>query len=313
MKIVISGASGFLGSWITRVLSRNHEIIALVRPESNTSWISEIQNIKIIREKSDLWHETIQKINSDALILCDWEGVGNQDRNSKEQFLNVFRLNKIVESLANSKTKIVLGIGSQAELGPISEIITESALDNPTTLYGEAKVKSRLSLEAALKDSDVRFVWMRIFSIYGPFDNGNWLIPNLIDTLIAGNRMSLTKCEQEWSYLHAYDLANAFECAIINESICGIVNVGNPQTIILKDAVQEVAAQLQSSGLLDFGKVPYRDDQVMKMKPACETLSSFQWSPQVGFGEGIRQTILWKKTKQLSSLRTKTGLELDFS
>ncbi|NDE07866.1 MAG: NAD-dependent epimerase/dehydratase family protein, partial [Chloroflexi bacterium] len=60
----------------------------------------------------------------------------------------------------------------------------------------------------------IRFVWMRIFSIYGPLDTGAWLIPNIVDSLVSDKRIALTKGEQQWSYLHAYDLALGFQKVI---------------------------------------------------------------------------------------------------
>ena len=67
-----------------------------------------------------------------------------------------------------------------------------------------------------------RFVWMRIFSTYGPLDTGAWLIPQTVDSLSLGKSMDLTKGEQEWSYLHAYDLARAFGAVVDNPAVAGV-------------------------------------------------------------------------------------------
>jgi nucleoside-diphosphate-sugar epimerase len=105
--------------------------------------------------------------------------------------------------------------------------------------------------------------------------------------------MKLTKGEQEWSYLHAYDLARGFQMAIENESIEGIVNIGNPETINLKSAVMEISKNLNAQNLLEFGAIEYREDQVMKLKPLCEKLTKAGWKPQISFKNGISQTIAW--------------------
>jgi nucleoside-diphosphate-sugar epimerase len=201
----------------------------------------------------------------------------------------------------------VLGVGSQAELGPISNVITENLPDQPTTKYGFAKAESRLKLHNIFKNSETRFVWMRIFSTYGPLDTGNWLIPQTVDALQLGQLMKLTKGEQEWSYLHAFDLARGFQVALESTSVEGIVNVGNPETINLKDAVLEISKNLNAQNLLEFGAVEYRPDQVMKLKPICEKLTEAGWKPQISFQNGISQTISWLTHKPSNEIKLNSG------
>jgi nucleoside-diphosphate-sugar epimerase len=293
MKIVVTGSSGFLGSWICRVLSSSHEVTALVRPTSDLFRLAGINNLTIAPIDSENWPQYISDIKPDALILADWWGVGNQERNDLRQYENIDRMRKMALVAEEVGVKTVIGVGSQAELGPVANEITEQLPDQPTTKYGFAKTESRLKLRNLFKNSDTRFVWMRIFSTYGPLDTGNWLIPQTVDSLSRGEAMKLTKGEQEWSYLHAYDLARGFQMAIENESIEGIVNIGNPETINLKSAVMEISKNLNAQNLLEFGAIEYREDQVMKLKPLCEKLTKAGWKPQISFKNGISQTIAW--------------------
>ena len=313
MKIVVTGSSGFLGSWICRVLAESHEVVALVRPTSDLFRLSGINNLTVMPINSEDWAKYISQSKADALILADWWGVGNLERNDPRQFENVERMISLASAAEQSGLKIVIGVGSQAELGPISNVITEDLPDNPTTKYGIAKAKARLELTDIFKKSSTRIVWMRIFSTYGPLDTGNWLIPQTVDSLLRGEVMKLTKGEQEWSYLHAFDLAKAFQIVLENSSIEGVVNVGNPQTINLKEAIVEIAQNLEGQQLLEFGAVDYRPDQVMKLKPLCEKLSQAGWSPQVTFKDGIAQTISWLKRESSNQLKMISGEVADFN
>jgi UDP-glucose 4-epimerase len=302
MKIVVTGASGFLGSWICRVLALKHEVIALVRPTSEVYRLSGIKRIGVTPRETDEWAVFIGQSKPDVLILAGWWGVGNKDRNEERQFENIEAMKELAIAAREAGVKTVLGVGSQAELGTIENTITEDMPDNPTTKYGMAKVQAREALEEIFKDSKTRFAWMRIFSTYGPLDTGAWLIPQTVDSLSRGKAMDLTKGEQEWSYLHAYDLARAFAAVVDNPVATGTVNVGNPQTIILKDAVTKIAQILGAEKLLNFGAVAYREDQVMKLQPACETLISIGWKPIVSFDSGVAQTIAWLKGQHADEL-----------
>ena len=313
MKIVVTGSSGFLGSWICRVLAQSHEVVALVRPTSDLFRLSGINNLTVMPINPEDWNKYILQSKTNALVLADWWGVGNLERNDPRQFENVERMISLASAAEQSGLKIVIGVGSQAELGPISNVITEDLPDNPTTKYGIAKAKARLELTDIFKKSDTRFVWMRIFSAYGPLDTGNWLIPQTVDSLLRGEIMKLTKGEQEWSYLHAFDLAKGFQAVLENSAIEGIVNVGNTHTINLKEAILKIAQNLEGQQLLEFGAVEYRPDQVMKLKPLCEKLSQAGWSPQISFKDGIAQTIAWLKRESSNQLKMISGETVNFN
>jgi UDP-glucose 4-epimerase len=312
MRVVITGSSGFLGSWISRLLAEEYEVIALVRETSKLIKISDLTNVKINRMDVSAWADYVTKARPDVLILNHWSGVDNQSRNDPRQLENVRAIQQMAEAAAVAGVKTIIGVGSQAELGPIGSTISELEIDNPTTVYGRAKVETRLAIEDVIKGTQARFVWMRIFSTYGPLDEGTWLIPNIVDSLVNNRAIGLTKGEQQWSYLHAYDLALAFRTVIAKPNLKGVINVGNPQTISVYEAASIIGEILNKRELLLFGTLDYRSDQVMRLEPLCETLINADWRPQISFNEGIRQTIDWLQKKHLKPLNTTAGKILDF-
>ena len=313
MKIGVLGASGFLGSWLCRILILEHDITAFIRDNSSTYNLSNIKSLNIIRTDLNKLIDEIKMNKFDVLIFADWDGVGNIERNNPKQFENSVRILKLAKSLNNSRVKMVLALGSQAELGPVSLPIMETQMDSPTTLYGEAKLQVRSQLASLLNDKGIRFCWMRIFSTYGPLDIGNWLIPNIVESIKSNQTVQLTKGEQEWSYLHAYDLANAFKTVVESGSISGIINVGNPNTVKIKQVAEITANIFGKKNLLDFGSLPYRSDQVMRLEPVCESLAKLGWRPKVSISHGVSNTVNWLKKGKEIPLMLDDGSEIFFN
>ena len=307
MRVVVSGANGFLGSWICRVLSETHQVFGFVYPKSDASRLDGIDQINIKKIEESNFNRAISAISPDVVILCDWWGVGNSFRNDHRQFENVERIRKRITSLKYVET--VIGLGSQAELGPKPNEIDEIEDDSPTTLYGRAKVETRQLLEANLSP-DVRFIWARIFSTYGPLDSDYWMIPSTIFKLLNKQRVPLTKGEQEWSFLHSYDVGRAFDKMVAISVISGIVNVGNSNTVTLSYVANFIGKYLKLESLLDFGVIPYRDDQVMKLSPITKKLCDVGWSPEVKLEDGIAHLIDWMNDINLRQLRLKNGKSL---
>jgi nucleoside-diphosphate-sugar epimerase len=105
----------------------------------------------------------------------------------------------------------------------------------------------------------------------------------------------------------------AFAEVISKPKISGVVNVGNPETISIRDVGSIIGQHLKKEKLLEYGALDYRPDQVMKLQPLCETLVNAGWQPQISFDVGIRQTIDWLQRKQLMPITTEDGKTLNFN
>jgi UDP-glucose 4-epimerase len=301
MKILITGASGFVGSWICRKLASHHDVTALLRNESSTFKLKNILNLNIAQNSELEWITYIRRSQPDVIILADWWGVENQYRNDERQFQNVERFKKLVDAALSTGVNHIIGIGSQAELGPVQNRVYEDQPDNPTTSYGKAKVEARKYL-LSINSEDVKTAWFRIFSTYGPLDSGNWLIPNTVKSLSNQKSMDLTEGVQKWSYLYITDLAEALLVCIKN-GLSGIINCGNPEPVLIKEVVLKIASLMGREDLLNFGAIPYRNDQVMLMSPVCETLSSVGWHPRVDINEGLYQVVEWLSGRETEYLK----------
>ena len=138
----------------------------------------------------------------------------------------------------------------------------------------------------------MRHAWGRIFSTYGPGDNEGWLIPSLINTMLAGQRPQVTLGTQYWDWLYIEDVARAIVAMAITPAAQGVFNIGSGQPVTVRTVVETVR-DLTAPGMeLVFGEIPFRADQVMHMKADIMRLTAATgWRPSVPMDEGLSRTV----------------------
>ncbi|MFT4116885.1 NAD-dependent epimerase/dehydratase family protein [Bradyrhizobium sp.] len=302
MRIFVTGATGFLGSYVAEnLLAQGHDVAVLLRPGTRPWRLAAIlDRLDIIEGAFDepaTIGTALRSFAPDAVVHMAWRGVDNRERNSADQARNIVDAVELADLSADAGATIFIGAGSQAEYGPYDRAISESDVPRPTTLYGIAKLASGLMTERRCAERKLRFVWLRIFSTYGPKDGESWLIPSLIRTLRANGHMKLTACEQRWGFLHARDAAAAVSLALANPAAHGTYNLGSPDAPQLRDTVRRVH-DLVGAGELGIGEVPYRPDQVMVLAADMRRLEALGWRPAIGLDEGLRETVAWYETAE---------------
>ncbi len=294
----MTGSTGFLGSYLAEALvERGIEVAALIRDGSDPWRLSAVINsLTVIHgAMADLpkLQNELAKFQPDAVVHMAWHGVGNLDRNSAAQEQNISATAELIACAAKAGAKVFIGAGSQAEYGSYDRAIREDDVPHPTTAYGRAKLAAGSMAGKLAADYGLRFVWLRVFSTYGPKDNDYWLIPSAIKTLRAGKRMALTRCEQRWGFLHARDAAAAFRISLENSSATGVINLGSPDAPPLHETMRTLRDIVDPSGQLGFGDIPYRPDQVMVLQADVGRLMVLGWRPTVDLLTGLRETVAW--------------------
>lgn len=307
MNILITGASGFIGSHITRqLLSRGHKVHLILREPMNAWRIHDLldQCTVIKSDLENLFEQKniLKKLSIDCVIHSAWRGVSGADRNSNIQLKNLDDLIIILELVKDLGIKNFVGIGSQAEYGPQTGKISEHQITNPTTLYGILKLAAYQIAKKYSIENGFRFAWMRVFSSYGPMDHDYWLIPSLIKDLLSGLPPQTTLAEQKWDYIFITDLADAIIRVCENNQANGIFNLGSGYTVKLKNLIEDIQKQINKNIKINFGAIPYRADQVMHLEADISRLYKVTgWTPSIGIKEGIAETIKWSRKQHLKN------------
>lgn len=295
-KVVLTGASGFIGSAVlTQLVKDGNQAVVLARNESKQDRIASLSGYQTIYYQNLGQQELIDTLaayNPDAFIHLAWKGVGGKDRNEAFQITENLPLTLHAVELAKAiGCRHWIGIGSQAEYGNPNCKVAETAPTNPTTLYGKAKLASCWASLGLAESLAMKGSWIRVFSTYGVGDEPTWFIPYIISEIRRGNAPKLTQCEQLWDYLYVDDAARAILCVLYKE-LTGIVNIGSGQTTTLKSVVEIIKGALKSSVTVDYGAVPYKIDQVMHLEADISRIRQLTgWAPAITLEQGINRLI----------------------
>lgn len=297
--IVIHGASGFLGKhFLKRLISENIPVVILAREASLVPVVESNPLVTLYRyaDSLDILSGQHIKVKDPVFFEFSWHGVFGSERNKEEQSsVNIPMIRSSIQLAANLKSKHWIGIGSQAEYGNLNKHISESDVCSPTTEYGKAKLAcAKLSAELC-KDLGMQHSWLRLFSVYGPEDNHDWLIQYLIKEMLNNKEVNVTKGEQYWDYLYIDDVSEMFY-KLKDAAGIGIANLGSGKGVQVKYIIEKIKELTNSNSKINFGAVPYRDDQVMLMEADISKLSRhLNWKPQTSIDEGLRLTVEYLK------------------
>jgi UDP-glucose 4-epimerase len=293
--IIIHGASSFLGKHFSRrLISDGYSLTIVARENSNISFAKKNNNVKILRYQNSLDEINPSQIacNKPAFFEFSWHGVFGTERNNPEQLTINIPLMLSSINLANKvKAAHWIGFGSQAEYGNLDKKISETDTCNPVTVYGKSKYFCSAITSELCKAYNIHHSWLRLFSVYGPDDNHEWLIQYLIKKMLANESIDVTKGEQTWDYLYVEDITNML-MKLMGTSGCGIANLGSGTGIRVKDIIELIKELTGSSSPINYGALPYRPDQVMQMQADISRLSSaVDWKPETSIREGLSKTI----------------------
>jgi nucleoside-diphosphate-sugar epimerase len=302
MRILLTGATGFIGSHLLKKLMMiNVPVAILVRKKSDNWRILEMQKeVHVIQgELENIASITGPIINfkPDTLVHLAWYGVENRFRNDYQQVsLNLTHVANLLQLAEEACIKKIIAFGSQGEYGPQNIPIDEKVIPRPTTLYSAAKLSAFHLFNVFCKQQSIDFSWIRLFSIYGPKDNGSWLIPTVIKQLFLKREPALTAGTQKWDFLYIDDAVDAIIKILQTENTNGIFNLGSGRSLAIREIVEKIRDNIDPALELGFGLIPYREDQVMFLEANIEKLKTLaNWMPQIGLDEGLQKTIAWYK------------------
>lgn len=265
MKYIITGASGFIGVEISKVLlAKGNMVYAVCRKDSkNLKDVPQHENLKMVWADLDHLEDIKGQVDkADVFIHLAWQGtVGGGRNNSEIQETNKSNAYTAMRVSKAIGCKVFVDSGSQAEYGTCTDLITEQSPCNPFSDYGKAKLEVWQKGRNLCEELGLKYVHLRIFSMYGENDHPYTLVMSIIDKMLRNEpSIGLSSCTQMWNYVYCPDASKMIvglcEHAFNDQSFkAEVYNIASDDTRVLKDFVERIKQLTNSSSECNYGAI----------------------------------------------------------
>lgn len=304
-SIVMTGPTGAIGmAIIGECIKREIHLLLITRKDSlRNNRIPDSKYISILfaditeYDYLDIEKKTLGSF--DAFIHLAWAGTIGNGRNDMDLQSNNIKYTLSAVRLAKRLgCKIFLGAGSQAEYGRVEGFLNAQTPAFPENGYGMAKLCAGYMSKGLCEQMEMEHIWIRILSIYGPYDGEKTLISTAIRGFLKGEDTAFTAGGQKWDYLYSEDAAGMILDLLKKGKNGKTYCLGSGKGRALKDYIKDVYYAICEDTVDDdkigIGRLPYNDKQVMFLcadtEELKEDIGTLKLTP---FSEGIRTTVEW--------------------
>lgn len=264
MKVLITGSSGFIGSHLSLWLAdRRYEVNTVVRtPGSGRGFPEYVWPAPDIAAMAAI----IEHCRPEFIIHLAAQARPNRNINDfVAQYENTIRPTIAVATVVPSYVRLAVFFGSCEEYGDGPAPFDEYQPLRSISPYGWAKISAYHAVQSIFAVRNVPWCWVRPFLAFGPGQNGDRLVPGVINACLRNKDIPLSPGEQTRDFIFVHDLCIMIERILSKHERARhqVVNLcsGTPRSI---RSVAELIQEKIGRGHLKLGALPYRQREAMR-------------------------------------------------
>jgi dolichol-phosphate mannosyltransferase len=301
-RALLTGAAGFIGACLTRrLLDEGHAVELIVRPGSDRWRLEDLSGSVSVHE-ADLRDRAAIDAAVDA-AAPDWvfhlaaHGAYSWQDDARDILeSNALGTLNILQAAVRRGFEAFVNAGSSSEYGFKDHAPAESEAAEPNSAYAVGKTTATLLCSQMAVEHRLRIVTLRLYSVYGPWEDPRRLIPTLVAHGLRGELPPLVDPLTARDFLHVDDACDAFLLAATRsaDGTNGIYNLGSGIQTSLRELVATARAVFDIAVEPRWGTHAQRawDASVWVADPA-KIARELGWSPRVTVERGLQDFAEW--------------------
>jgi UDP-glucuronate decarboxylase len=289
VKILITGATGFIGSAFARVaVARGHEVAALARPDRSGTPVSTAVG-RIVWLPGTLagppWDE-IAAFAPEICVHAAWVSAPKVAYDSPQHFDCLEWSKSFLAGVVERGARHVVSVGTciEYELGR-QPLVEDRTPLKPIGPYPTAKNQLRIFLEEESRRRGFSLCWPRVFYAYGAGEHPGRLCSSILQKLRANEKIVLKTPASTKDYIYVTDVANAL-LTLVERRFAGAVNVCTGTGVTILELAQTLAGLLGRSELVETPVNPAEDPLGFVVGDATR-LRALGWQPEYDLRRGL--------------------------
>jgi len=313
-KILVTGAAGFLGSWITDLLILAKAEVTIIDNFStglleNINHINKKSNFKLI--KKDITEVILSDLEEYNTIfhLASRPSPDDYQQNPVETLLTCSKGTEIMlEAARKFDSKIIATSTSEVYGDPQIIPTPETYWGNVNPIgvrscYDEGKRYGEALIAAYQRQYGIKTVILRIHNTYGPRLRAKGTYGRAVSRFInqALNNQDITVYgdgTQTRSFTYITDtIKGILKASTTKKAISETINIGNTKETTIIELAKTIKNLTKSSSIITFRPLP-PDDPKRRSPDITKARQILEWTPVIDLETGLQKTINWFETKE---------------
>jgi nucleoside-diphosphate-sugar epimerase len=293
--LLVIGGTGFIGHHLLRAAhQRDWKMTSVsLNPPTENRFVNGVRYLHFDLSKRDLVKNNLAE---DFDYVVNLGGYINhklfKDGGGNLIDTHFITIQNLVEVLPRNKLKRFVQIGSSDEYGNAPAPQHEELREQPISPYSLAKVASTHFLQMLHRTEKFPAVILRLFLTYGPGQDSSRFIPQIVLGCLKGATFPSSAGEQFRDFCYVEDTVRAILQALDVSEVEGeVINVASGDPVSIREMI-EMIRELIGSGFPQYGKLPYRPRENMKLYASIKKKKHIlNIKSQVCLKDGLLKTI----------------------